>query len=290
MINIRTNNQREAGVHPCFYSEAKNRYGRIHLPVAPQCNIQCAYCRRDYDCIHENRPGVTEGVITPAQALERLERILEQMPYISVAGVAGPGDAFADPELTLKTFELIRRKNSQIALCVSTNGLNITDYVLRLAEFDVRYVTITMNTLNPVTGALLYKWVNTGDARLYGPEGSKALIEKQLEAIEVLKMHGFTVKINSVVIPGINEDHIAFLAKKIGRMGVDLMNLIPVIPVKGTDMENIAPPGKNMLHRLRQTAGAFVPQMHHCSRCRSDAAGMLGSIERVKPAVSNETV
>lgn len=290
MKDVKNINQQGAGTHPCFYSEAKNRYGRIHLPVAPACNIQCAYCRRDYDCIHENRPGVTKGVITPEQALERLETTLEQMPHISVAGIAGPGDAFADPELTLKTFELIRRKNSQIALCVSTNGLNICDYILWLIDLDVRYVTITINSIDPLIGASLYKWVSTEDGRLYGSEGAKALIEKQLEAIEVLKINGFTVKINSVVIPGINEDHIAFLAKKIGRMGVDLMNLIPIIPVKGTDMENITPPGKSMLHRLRIAAGTFVPQMHHCNRCRSDAAGMLESINLLKPAASNDAV
>ena len=240
--------------------------------------------------MHENRPGVTKEVITPEQALMRLERTLDQMPYISVAGVAGPGDAFADPEVTLKTFELIRRKNSQIALCVSTNGFNIRDYIPNLADLKVRYVTITMNTLNPATGAILYKWVGTGDARLYGAEGAGTLIEKQLEAIEVLKSRDFTVKINSVVIPGINDDHIVFLAKKCGRMGVDLMNLIPVIPVKGTAMENIEPPGKQMLHRLRKAAGSFVPQMHHCSRCRSDAAGMLGSVRRLIPVNANENI
>ena len=119
-------------------------------------------------------------MISPEQALERLKRKIERMPNISVAGVAGPGDVFAAPELTLNTFELIRSKNPRIALCVSTNGLNIGDYIMRLAELDVRYVTITINTLNPVTGALLYKWVNIGDARLYGAEGAKILIEKQL--------------------------------------------------------------------------------------------------------------
>lgn len=290
MKKMYDNNQTEASVHPCFYSEAKNRYGRIHLPVAPECNIQCAYCRRDYDCMHENRPGVTKGIITPEQALERLERALDRMPDISVAGIAGPGDAFADPELTLKTFELIRSKNSHISLCVSTNGLNIRDYIPWLLELSVRYVTITINTLDPATGALLYKWVNTGDTRLYGVKGAEVLIENQLEAIGVLKDHNFIVKINSVVIPGINEDHIVFLSKKAGRMGVDLMNLIPIIPVKGTDMENITPPGKDMIHKLRKTAGTFVPQMHHCNRCRSDAVGMLGKIHTVKPVKVNENI
>ena len=278
MKNMNNNNQTEVNIHPCYYSEAKNRYGRIHLPVAPKCNIQCAYCRREYDCIHENRPGVTKGVITPEQALERLERALDRMPNISVAGIAGPGDAFADPELTLKAFRLIRRKNSEIALCVSTNGLNIKEYIPRLTELKVRFVTITINTLDPATGALLYKWVDMGNTRLYGMEAAAALIKNQLEAIEILKKHDFTVKVNSVVIPGINQDQLVFLAKKVGRMGTDLMNLIPVIAVKGTDMENITPPDKTTLHKLRKTAGAFVPQMHHCTRCRSDAVGMLGNI------------
>lgn len=275
MIN---NNQTEASVHPCFFSEAKNRYGRIHLPVAPKCNIQCAYCKRDYDCIHENRPGVTKGVITPEQALERFERTLNRMPFISVAGVAGPGDAFADPELTLKTFELIRRKNSQIALCVSTNGLNIRDYIPHLADLNVRYVTITINSIDPVIGASLYKWVSSENGRLHGIEAASMLIKNQLETIEILKSKNFTIKINSVVIPGVNEDHLVFLAKKVGRMGVDLMNLIPVIPVKGTDMENILPPDREKLHKLRTIAGVFVSQMHHCNRCRSDAVGMLGTL------------
>ena len=281
MKNMKTDNRTETGVHPCFYSEAKSRYGRIHLPVALECNIQCVYCRRDYDCIHENRPGVTMGVVTPEQALERLERSLDQMPYISVAGVAGPGDAFADPEPTLRTFELIRHKNFRIALCVSTNGLNIRDYIRDLAELKVGYVTITINTLDPAAGASLYRWVDAGGTRISGIKGAEILIEKQLEAVEVLKTRGFTVKINSVVIPGINENHLVFLAKKVGEMGVDLMNFIPLIPVKGTDMEDATPPGRDVLHRLRKSAGAFVNQMHHCTGCRSDAAGMIGNIRPV---------
>ena len=96
--------QPAASNHPCFYAGARGKHGRIHLPVAPSCNIQCAYCRRDHDCPNENRPGVTSGVISPEEALERFERALEDMPHISVAAVAGPGDAFCDPEPTAANF------------------------------------------------------------------------------------------------------------------------------------------------------------------------------------------
>jgi len=194
--------------HPCFYSKAKNKYGRVHLPVAPSCNIQCVYCRRDYDCVHENRPGVTKEVISPEQALISFEKTLKEMPFISVAGIAGPGDAFSIPELTLKTFELIRNKNTEISLCVSTNGLNIKEYIPLLSDLNVRYVTITVNCIDPVMGTNIYKWINVDGSRLTGIDAAGTLIEKQLEAISILKNNNFTVKVNSVVIPGINEAHL----------------------------------------------------------------------------------
>lgn len=52
-------------IHPCFQESCHGKYGRIHLPVAPACNIQCAYCDRRYDCANESRPGVTSEVISP---------------------------------------------------------------------------------------------------------------------------------------------------------------------------------------------------------------------------------
>ena len=45
--------------HPCYSFDAHHKYARMHLPVAPACNISCNYCNRRYDCINESRPGVT---------------------------------------------------------------------------------------------------------------------------------------------------------------------------------------------------------------------------------------
>lgn len=45
--------------HPCFNAGARHRVGRIHLPVAPKCNMQCNYCNRDFECVNESRPGVS---------------------------------------------------------------------------------------------------------------------------------------------------------------------------------------------------------------------------------------
>ncbi len=263
------------GHHPCFFSKDKGIYGRIHLPVAPSCNIQCAYCRRDHECLHESRPGVTKKVLSPEAAVHHLEQSLETMPFISVVGIAGPGDAFRHPELTLRTLELVRRKYRNIALCLSTNGLNIKAYLPQLLELNVGFVTITINAVDPGIGARLYRKIDLNGCVATGTAAAEILINRQIEAVSLLKAHDFTVKVNSVIVPGINEGHILFLAKKMAMLKVDLMNLIPLIPLAGTDLQDVTPPDKARIKKLREMAGEYVPQMHHCTRCRSDAAGLL---------------
>ena len=86
-------------VHPCFDASAKNMHARVHLPVAPKCNIQCNYCNRKYDCVSESRPGVTSAVVTPFQAVEYLKELSNYLENISVVGIAGPGDPMANHNL-----------------------------------------------------------------------------------------------------------------------------------------------------------------------------------------------
>ena len=40
--------------HPCFDADARHQFGRVHLPVAPACNVQCNFCDRKYDCPNES--------------------------------------------------------------------------------------------------------------------------------------------------------------------------------------------------------------------------------------------
>ena len=96
--------------HPCFNAGMRGIVGRVHLPVAPRCNIQCKYCNRQYDCVNESRPGVTSAVLTPKQAIAYLEFVFEELNNISVVGIAGPGDPFANPKETMETLRLVRER------------------------------------------------------------------------------------------------------------------------------------------------------------------------------------
>ncbi len=262
--------------HPCFNPNAAHERGRIHLPVAPKCNIQCNYCDRKHDCANENRPGVSSALLAPGQAMAYLDRFMNHDARISVVGIAGPGDAFASPEPTLETLRRVREKYPDMLLCVASNGFNVAPYAEDLAELDVTHVTITLNCLDPEIGSNIYAWVRD-DKRVYrGVDAARVLIDRQLQAIRALKENNVTVKINSILIPGINDLHLAKVAEAVAEMGVDLYNCMPMHPTPNTPLEYLGEPDAKTTARVRLQAMRHVPQMMHCSRCRADAAGMLG--------------
>jgi nitrogen fixation protein NifB len=246
--------------------------------VAPRCNVQCKFCNRQFDCVNESRPGVTSAILTPAQAMVYLEQVLKQKPNIRVVGIAGPGDPFANAEETLETCRRVRERYPDMMLCVATNGLNLTPYLDELAQLKVSHVTVTVNAVDPAIGAKIYSWMRVGKRIRRAEEGAEILLGRQMEAIRGLKERGIIVKVNSIILPGINEDHIEDVAKKMEEMGVDLFNCMPYYPNPGSDFEYLEEPSAATVNAIRQAAGVHVKQMRHCTRCRSDAVGMLGEM------------
>ena len=262
--------------HPCFNEDAKGKYARVHLPVAPQCNIQCNYCNRKFDCVNESRPGVTSSVLTPQKAVSYLKELSKSIDNISVIGIAGPGDPFANPEKTMMTLREVSKEFPEKIFCLSTNGLELEPYIDEIAQLRVSHVTITINAVDPEISANIYRWVRFNKKVYRGVAGASLLLERQLRCIPLLKAHGIVVKINSIIIPGINDHHIPEVAKICKELGADIMNCIPLIPTADTQFEEIEKPSATMILRVREYAKDYLPMMTHCARCRADAAGLLG--------------
>jgi nitrogen fixation protein NifB len=261
--------------HPCYSAEGKHKYARIHLPVAPQCNIQCNYCNRKFDCVNESRPGVSSDVLPPAQAVGYLREMKEKIPAIEVVGIAGPGDPFANPYETMETLRLVRREFPDMMLCLASNGLHIGPYIDELAELEVSHVTITINAIDPRVGALVYKWVRDGGRPHKGEAGAALMIERQIDAVKRLAEKGILVKVNSIIVPGINDRHIPEIARLVKGLGAEIMNCIPLCPVEDTAFQHLPEPSALMTARVRLLSGNHLGQMSHCARCRADAVGLL---------------
>ena len=262
--------------HPCFSDAARHKFGRIHLPVAPSCNIQCAFCNRKYDCANESRPGVTSGILRPDAALAYLRKALVVRPDITVVGIAGPGDPFANAEATMETLRLVRAAYPEMLLCVATNGLAVGPHVEELRRLEVSHVTVTMCAATPETGARIYQWAREGKTILRGTAAAELLRTRQIEAIRRISAAGILVKVNVIVVPGVNDTEVETLARTAAAEGAGLLNLMPLFPVPGTALESAGTPDALQMDALRGVAERYLPQMRHCMRCRADAAGFLG--------------
>lgn len=263
--------------HPCFNAEVKGKFGRVHLPVAPKCNIQCNYCNRKYDCVNESRPGVTSTILSPEQALVYMDKVLAAEPRISVAGIAGPGDPFANANETLGTMQLLRRHYPDLILCLSSNGLGLAPHVDEVTDIGVSHVTVTVNGVDPEVTKNIYSFVRDGKIIYRNLQAAELLLARQMAAIEKLKSKGVTVKINFITIPGINDHHAETTARTMAKMGVDLFNCMAMLPNADTPFADLVEPTKATMNTLRNSCEEHLPQMRHCKRCRADAVGLLGN-------------
>ncbi len=266
--------------HPCYSEEAHHHYARMHVAVAPACNIQCNYCNRKYDCANESRPGVVSELLTPEEAAHKVLVIAGKIPQMTVLGIAGPGDPLANPEKTFRTFELIADKAPDIKLCLSTNGLMLPEYIDRIKQLNIDHVTITLNTVDPEIGAQIYSWVHYNRRRYRGVEGAKILLEKQLEGLQALREADILCKVNSVMIPGINDQHLVEVNKVIRENGAFLHNIMPLIsaPEHGTHfgLTGQRGPTQTELKSVQDQCAGNMKMMRHCRQCRADAVGLLG--------------
>lgn len=261
--------------HPCYSEAAHTAYARMHIPVAPKCNIQCNFCNRKFDCSNESRPGVTSEVLTPEQAAAKIAYVREHVPNLKVIGIAGPGDPLANEE-TFETLALVKERFPDLTLCISTNGLALPDSAERLYGLGVRFVTVTVNAPDEETGAEVYGSVIWEGRRLTGREGARILLSRQMEGIEKCAALGMLVKVNIVMIPGKNADRIPEIVKIAKAKGAYIVNILPFIPVKGTAFENLRPPTAEERKALMDLCSADARMMRHCRQCRADAVGLLG--------------
>lgn len=77
-----------------------------------------------------------------------------------------------------------------------------------------------------------------------------------------------------MLVPGLNEAEIPEIAKQFGAAGVQLMNIMPLIPLHR--MAKYQAPDCNLLKSVRAESEKYIAQFRHCKQCRADAVGIPG--------------
>jgi nitrogen fixation protein NifB len=193
------------------------------------------------------------------------------MPNVKVVGIAGPGDSLFNKE-TFETLKIIDEKFPNLIKCLSTNGLLLNKYYKKLADLNVKTVTVTVNAIDPEILKDIVEWVYYDKKVHYGVEGAKILIDNQIEGIKKAYDEDLIIKINTVLIPEINMNHVVDIAKELKDF-VYIQNIIPLIPLY--KMKHLRPPTCEEIKKVREECEKYLPQFRACGQCRADSAGLI---------------
>ena len=96
----------------------------------------------------------------------------------------------------------------------------------------------------------------------------------------MLTERGILCKVNSVMIPGVNDKHLVEVNKAVKSRGAFLHNIMPLIsaPEHGTvfGLTGQRGPTAQELKALQDSCEGEMNMMRHCRQCRADAVGLLG--------------
>ncbi|HCC34670.1 MAG TPA: nitrogenase molybdenum-iron cofactor biosynthesis protein [Ruminococcaceae bacterium] len=263
-------------LHPCF-DETESGY-RIHLPIAKQCNTKCNYCKIALSK-GDQRPGVAERILAIDEIVPYINKSLARYKDCKIIGIAGPGDPLANPDELFAALELVSRYFPGFKKCICTNGFWLEDYVDQIRAARIDYMTLTMNAINADTLSKIYQFISYHGEQYEGAEAGRLILTLQKTALELLSlMQGLKIKVNIVFIPGVNDQEMDELIQFLCGYPVNIINIIPLLPVADTTFETMAPFNQNEYNKMKKVLADKYPAVRlkqGCQRCRSDARGKI---------------
>ncbi|MGV9168568.1 MAG: radical SAM protein [Promethearchaeia archaeon] len=261
--------------HPCWSNRRENLWERIHLPVARKCNLKCGFCDHKYGfSCHTSKPGLSTKLFSVDEALERLATEVENRDNLHIAAISGPGEPLANTE-TFHLFSQARKNYEHLEFCLSTNGTLLKEKLHELLKFGIRTITVSMNALKPSTAEQIYEWAIFDGKRTTGLSMARKIVSRQIRGISAAVSAGVHIKVNTILIPELNVDDMQNLSQMLGHIGVEIQNIIPLVPLD--NMSHLRPPTKAELKQARISGIEYLPQFLHCKQCRSDVVGTPGN-------------
>jgi len=167
-------------------------FGRTHnylrISVTDRCNLKCVYCMPELGQLHDMKNKVMSA-----------DEIFEIASVFSELGINKIRITGGEP-FVRKDIDDIFCKLSKlpVELAVSTNAVLIDRHIDVLKSCNVNNINISLDTLDPDEFLAITKSNN---------------LEKILININLLLENDFNVKINFVVMKGVNEDAVNEIAK-----------------------------------------------------------------------------
>ncbi|WP_461208578.1 radical SAM protein [Desulfocurvus sp. DL9XJH121] len=253
------------GNHPCFSPGARERVGRLHLPVAPRATSRIRF----------SPSAALPEALSPQEALTLLDDVLAEGRELGMVGITGPGDPMATPEATLETLSLVRAKHPDLPLCLTTNGLGAAEHAEALAGLGLSHATVLVDAVDPAIAEMIYAWIRPGTRNVPLPEAAGMLVEEQARAVKALIAAGVPVKVNTTVYRGCNEAHVEDVARTMAALGAVVMAVVPFLAAdEGGEDYFALQPGMGVMREVREAAGRHIEVMTREPACGWDLVGL----------------
>jgi len=162
-------------------------FGRVHdylrISLTDNCNFRCFYCmpEEDYD-------------FTPASRLMQPDEILSLARLFVAQGVKKIRLTGGEPLVRKDAAEIISSLGKlPVELVITTNGTRIAELLPTLIAAGIKTINISLDTLQPEKFMLITR---------------RDVFHQVRSNIELLLQHKITVKINMVVMKGLNDNEI----------------------------------------------------------------------------------
>lgn len=224
----------------------------LRLPVAPRVNALCKYAG--------DGASLENLVLTPGQALACVRAVLSARPALAAVLLAGPGDPLATPADALAVLRLIREACPDLPLGLAANGLSLAAHLDDLVQAGLSRVTLVWHASDPAIVARLHAWIRPGVRNAPLAEGAARLVNEQIQAARALAARGLPFDVHALLVPGVNDDHLATLAEALADLGASAMRVDPGRPIPdfAADLPDRPVPA-DLLDRVRQAVARHLP-------------------------------
>ncbi|KKO84388.1 GTP 3',8-cyclase MoaA [Corynebacterium otitidis] len=260
-------NRPRAAAAPRLLEDAFGRVARdLRVSLTDRCNLRCAYCMPAAGL--EWIP--TPETLSDEETIRLITLAVERLGIRQVRFTGGePLLRRSLPEIVAATKQLATDEDAPPETAITTNALGLDKKARRLKEAGLNRVNISLDTIDRENYARL-----TRRARLEGVfAGIDAALAAGLEP----------VKINSVVMPGINDGDVVELALFALERGLELrfIEQMPLGPPERWDRERMVT-ADDILDRLQERL-----DLEPARRPRGSApAEVFRARDRKRPGVS----
>ena len=185
----------------------QRQHNYLRISLTERCNLRCSYCMP------------LEGVqLSPAKHLMNANEIYSIAKIFVNLGVTKIRLTGGEP-LVRKDFPRIleRLSSLNVDLSITTNAVSIDRYLIQLKKAQVETINVSLDTL---------------DAEKYQKITFRNYFNRVYQNILTLIAEGFKVKINAVLMRGINEDEILSFIKFTKNLPV-VFRFIEFMPFNG---------------------------------------------------------